>query len=385
MFSQRTNWNLENNRLSEALCANRVQGKPLLDLTASNPTKCGFDYDRSAILQALCDARALTYDPDAKGLSSARAAVAAYYASRGSNVSIEDVILTTSTSEAYSFIFRALCDPADEILVPEPSYPLFSFLADVENVKIARYPFLYDHGWQIDFHALANAITSRTRAIIVVHPNNPTGHFCKTPEMSLLNEICSERQMALIADEVFWDFSLGEKAPPAFAANPGALTFTLSGISKISGLPQMKAAWLAISGADHLKNDACARLEVIADTFLSMNAPVQWALPTFLNERHAFQKQLMGRVRTNLQTLDQHLAAQESCSRLQVEGGWYAILRVPATRSDEEIAIDLLNQKHVYVHPGHFYDFPADGYLIVSLITPERDFDAGIERLLSMF
>ncbi|MFZ3199795.1 MAG: pyridoxal phosphate-dependent aminotransferase [Candidatus Acidiferrales bacterium] len=384
MFADRTNWNLEANRLSEALARHRAGGKPLLDLTASNPTTCGFDYDREKILRALANPSALAYEPNPKGLEIARRAVAEYYVPRR-DVPIENIFLTTSTSEAYSFVFRTLCNPGDELLVPAPSYPLFDFLADIEDVKLARYPLIYDYGWQIDFDALEQAITPRTRGMIVVHPNNPTGHFTKPEEVARLNEICSGRGMALIADEVFLDFAFGEHRPTSFAANSGALTFTLSGLSKISGLPQMKIAWLITSGPEPAKTQALARLEVIADTFLSMNAPSQWATPIFLDERHGFQKQLMARARKNLAELDRQLTAQKSCGRLEVEGGWNAVLRAPATRSDEELAIELLEKKDVYVHPGHFFDFPAEGHLIVSLITPEPAFSEGIRRILSMF
>ena len=385
MFASRTNWNLKSNRLSESLAKHRAAGRPLLDLSASNPTECDFHYDRQAILRALSNPDSLSYDPDPKGLLSARRAVAEYYSARGTTVPAEDIVLTTSTSEAYSFVFRLLCNPGDELLIPEPSYPLFSFLADIQDVKLVGYPLLYDHGWQIDFHALQQAVTSRTRGIIVVNPNNPTGHFCKSAEMQKLNEICSPRKIAIIADEVFLDFSLGENPPRSFAANTESLTLTMSGLSKISGLPQMKAAWLIASGPEELKAQALARLEVIADTFLSMNAPVQLAMPVFLELRHGFQKQVMARVRKNLAALDKQLLAQSSSSRLEMEGGWYAVIRVPVIRSDEDLAIDLLATQGVYVHPGHFYDFPTDGYLIVSLIAPERDFNDGMKRLLSKF
>jgi aspartate/methionine/tyrosine aminotransferase len=385
MFSNRTDWNLKPNRLSEALAGHRAAGKPLLDLTVSNPTECGFDYDRQAILQALANPGSLFYDPGPKGLLAARAAVAKYYSACEIIVQVEDIILTTSTSEAYSFAFRALCNPGDELLIPEPSYPLFSFLADIHDVKLVGYPLLYDHGWQFDFHGLRQAITSHTRGIIVVNPNNPTGNFCKAREIEKLNEICSSSQIAVIADEVFLDSRLHAARPLSFAANDASLTFTMSGLSKISGLPQMKAAWLITSGPQQLKSQALSRLEVIADTFLSMNTPVQLAIPRFLDLRHDFQKQLMARVRRNLAELDVQLAAQSSCARLEVEGGWYAILRVPVTRTDEDLAIDLLTHQGTYVHPGHFYDFPTDGFLIVSLITPADDFDEGIKRVLSVF
>ncbi len=385
MFADRTNWNLDANRLSEALARHRAIRRPLLDLTASNPTECGFDYDRPAIMRALSDADALDYKPGPKGLETARQAVAAYYAARGNEVSIENIFLTTSTSEAYSFVFRMLCNPGDELLIPTPSYPLFEFLADIQDVKLMRYPLVYDYHWQIDFHALEQAITSRTRGAIVVHPNNPTGHFCKPEDLTRLNEVCSARQMALIVDEVFLDFVLTGAQPLSFATNTGALTFTMSGLSKISGLPQMKTAWLITTGPEHLRKQALARLEVIADTYLSMNAPMQLATPVFLEQRRGFQKQLMTRVRRNLSELDRQLAGQKSCSRLKMEGGWNTVLRVPATRSDEELAIELLATRDVYAHPGHFYDFPGNGYLIVSVITPEPEFAKGIERLLSIF
>ncbi len=394
MFAKRTNWNLAPNRLSEALATHRAAGKPLLDLTVSNPTECGFNYDGSAILNALSNPAALSYEPNPRGLESARRAVAGYYADRNEDVSAEDIFLTTSTSEAYSYIFRTLCDPGDELLIPSPSYPLFDFLADIQDVSLVRYPLDYfkrdrkavnDHGWQIDFHALEQAITPRTRGVIVVHPNNPTGHFAKRAEIAKLNSICSAREMAIIADEVFLDFALEENRPASFAANRGALTFTLSGLSKISGLPQMKAAWLIVGGPQPWKSEALARLEVIADTYLSVNAPVQLAIPKFLEQQHAFQKQVISRVRRNLAELDRQLATQKACSRLTVEGGWCAVLRVPATRADEDLAVELLTSQGVSVHPGHFYDFSAGEYLVVSLITPEETFAEGVRRILSNF
>jgi alanine-synthesizing transaminase len=382
MFASRTNWNLKPNRLAEALERHKSGGRRLLDLSASNPTECGFKYDAPAIMRSLCAPASLQYHPDPKGLKSARQAVSDYYAERGERIAIDDLILTASTSEAYSFIFRLLCNPGDELLIPTPGYPLFDFLADVNDVRLVRYPLFYDHGWHIDMHALKQAITPRARGIIVVHPNNPTGHFTRSEEVSELNQICSANQMAIIADEVFLDFSLGA-AQKSFVANTGALTFTMSGISKISGLPQMKFAWLAVSGPEETKREALARLEMIADTYLSLNAPIQLAAPVLLQQRKQFQQQLMSRVRTNLAELDSQLAGKNNVGRLVVEGGWYAVLRIPATRSDEELAIDLLEKHDVYLHPGHFYDFPGDGYLVVSLITPMQDFTEGLRRVLS--
>jgi len=382
MFAKRTNWNMTPNRLSEALAAHRAAGRPLIDLTVSNPTECGFEYDRAAVLDALRNPAALAYEPNPRGLESARRAVAGYYADREDTVSAEDIFLTTSTSEAYSYVFRTLCDPGDELLIPSPSYPLFDFLADIQDVSLVRYPLLYDHGWQIDFHAMEQAITPRTRGVIVVHPNNPTGNFVKSAEMAKLNAICSARDIAIIADEVFLDFVLDGSLPASFAANHGAATFTLSGLSKISGLPQMKAAWLVVGGPQQWKSEALARLEVIADTYLSANAPVQLAIPRFLEERHGFQRQVMSRVRRNLTELDRQLAAQKAVSRLRVEGGWCAVLRLPLTRSDEDLAIELLAARGVSVHPGHFYEFPSEGFIVVSLLAPWKQFGRGISDVL---
>jgi aspartate/methionine/tyrosine aminotransferase len=384
MFAKRTEWNLAHNRLSAALARHRASGKRLFDLTASNPTDCGFEYDSEIILGALRNRAALRYEPSPRGLETARLAVTEYYSARGVIASADDILLTTSTSEAYSFVFRLLCNPGDELLVPVPSYPLFAFLADIQDVKLTPYPLVYDHGWQIDLHSLEQAITPRTRGVIVVNPNNPTGHFLKGTELKALNTLCAPRELAIIADEVFLDFTLGPVKPVSVAGNQEALTFALSGLSKIAGLPQMKMAWLVASGPEALKHEALEKLEVIADTYLSPNAPVQWATPTFLEQRHGFQQQVMGRMRKNLAELDRQLAQPGPCARLELEGGWYAVLRVPAKPADDELAIELLTTRNVYVHPGHFFDFAADGYLVVSLIAREEDFAEGMRRALSI-
>jgi alanine-synthesizing transaminase len=385
MFAERTNWNLSGNRLSEALARHRAGGKPLFDLTASNPTECGFDYDSELILAALHNPAALRYEPNPKGLESTRLAVTEYYSARGVAILAEDIVLTSSTSEAYSFVFRLLCNPGDELLIPAPSYPLFGFLADIMDVKLVRYPLIYDHGWQIDLHSLRQAVTERTRGVIVVNPNNPTGHFVKAAELAKLNELCAAREMALIADEVFLDFALKEQKAVSFAGNSSSLTFAMSGLSKIAGLPQMKLAWLAASGPGELKKKALEKLEVIADTYLSPNTPVQLATPLFLEQSGGFQKQVITRVRRNLAELDRQLAGRKSCERLEAEGGWYAVLHVPAVMSDEELAVELLAERDVYVHPGHFFDFAADGFLVVSLITREDEFAEGLRRVLAKF
>ena len=421
MFSERTNWKLAPNRFTEAVEAVRASGIQLLDLTASNPTRVGLKYDSAAILAALNSERALDYDPQAKGLLAARQAVALYYSQvldhqklpgvTATRINPEQIVLTTSTSEGYSFVFRLLCNAGDELLVPKPSYPLFEFLADLQDVKLVPYPLIYDHGWQMDFPSLEKALTQRTRGVVVVHPNNPTGSYVHESEIVPLNAFCREHGLALIVDEVFLDYGLetsGSKAPSkkkqtrtaesvappkfgvgdepgtSFARNQEVLTFTLSGLSKISALPQMKVAWIVTSGPVEHVAEAMARLEMVADTYLSMNAPMQWAVPVLLSQRRSIQAQLMNRVHNNLTELDRQLAGQSACQRLRVEGGWYSVVRVPVTRSDEELAIALVKEQAVVVHPGHFYDFSRDGYLVLSLITAEEEFKQGVARTLEL-
>jgi alanine-synthesizing transaminase len=386
MFSDRTNWQLTRNRLTEALEQIKSSGVQVLDLTISNPTRAGLRYDDQTILKSLASPQALGYDPQPKGLLSARAAVAMYYQSQHGirDFDSEQLILTTSTSEGYSFVFRLLCNAGDELLVPKPSYPLFEFLADLQDVKLVPYPLIYDHGWQMDFPSLEKLVTKRTRGVVVVHPNNPTGSYVQAHELVSLNAFCRKHRLAIISDEVFLDYTHDGNPRPSFAANHDVLTFTLSGVSKISALPQMKVAWVATSGPLTEVEAALARLEVIADTYLSMNAPIQWATPVLLDQRKNIQQQLMDRMLSNLAELDRRLAGQTTCQRLSVEGGWYAVLRVPVTQTDEELAVDLLRKKSVLVHPGHFYDFPSDGYLVLSLITSEKEFAEGTTRLLEI-
>jgi alanine-synthesizing transaminase len=386
MFSDRTNWKLTRNRLTEALEQVVSSGARVLDLTISNPTRAGLRYDEACILQSLASPHSMDYDPQPKGLPCARAAVAAYYQTAHGirNLDPERLILTTSTSEGYSFVFRLLCNPGDELLVPKPSYPLFEFLADLQDVKLVPYPLIYDHGWQMDFPSLQEVVTERTCGVVVVHPNNPTGSYVHPHEQDSLNRFCREHGLAVIADEVFLDYAHDRATQQSFAANQDVLTFTLSGVSKISALPQMKVAWIATSGPAVEVEAAQARLEVIADTYLSMNAPIQWAVPALLNQRQGIQQQLLDRVLGNLAELDRQLAAQKTSQRLSVEGGWYGVLRVPATQTDDELEVDLLRRKSVLVHPGHFYDFSSDGYLVLSLITPQDDFAEGIKRLLEV-
>jgi hypothetical protein len=385
MFSSRTGWSLIPNRLSELVRQRRERGLPLLDLTESNPTRCGFTIDAEEILAALHNPRALTYEPDPRGLLTAREAVAQYYAERGVEIHPDQIFLTTSTSEAYSFVFRLLADPGDSILAPQPSYPLFDFLGELNDVEVRPYPLVYGEGWQVDLEALRSRWESRTRAVLVVHPNNPTGSYIKKGEWLRLDELACRAPAAIIADEVFADY--------AFAADPervtshaqasGALTFTLSGLSKISALPQMKLAWIVVNGPRELRLDAQARLEVIADTYLSVSAPAALATPRWLAHRHEIQPQILGRVKANLRQLDELLRRGLPLSRLEVEGGWYTILRVPSTRSDEDWAAELLTQEGVIVHPGHFYDFPCEGFLVLSLLPAPGIFAEALRRVIS--
>jgi alanine-synthesizing transaminase len=386
MFSNRTAWKLTPNLFTQAQADLRSAGAEFLDLSISNPTRAQLHYDAEAILGSLVHPGAVDYDPQPRGLLSARQGVADYYRTshEGYDLDPESIILTTSTSEGYSYVFRLLCNPGEEILVPKPSYPLFEFLADLQDVHLVPYPLLYDHGWQIDLPSLYQAVTPRTRAVVLVHPNNPTGSYTKPAEINDLNHFCEENALALIVDEVFLDYGHDGISRPSFAQNNGALTFALSGLSKISGLPQMKVAWVVTSGPAERKNAALARLEVIADTYLSMSAPLQLATPALLDQRKSLQPLLLDRVRANLGELDRQLTHQKTCSRLDVEGGWYVVLRVPATQSDEDLAIDLLRKVGVLVHPGHFYDFSSDGYLVVSLITPIPAFREGTHRILDV-
>lgn len=354
---------------------------PIADLTASNPTRCGFSYDPE-VLSVLTDARALDYDPQPRGLLSARESICGYYAEHGVAVVPDQVVLTTSTSEAYSFLFKLLCDPGSEIVVPQPGYPLFDFLAVLDDVRVKLAPLVYDHGWQIDPEGFRRTITPATRAIVLVHPNNPTGHFTKPWEAAELASLCREFDLSLIVDEVFLDYGFGDSSPgPAmsFAAGLEDLPiFVVSGLSKIAGLPQMKAAWIVATGPQ--RSHALNRLEVIADTFLSMNAPVQYALDSWLLGRHTIQNQIRQRVGSNLAELDRQLKGQGTVRRLEVEGGWYAVLRIPALEPDEKTVRALLDHG-VWVHPGYFFGMPESGWLVLSFLPQSADFRRGVALL----
>jgi len=341
-------------------------------MTVSNPTLCGFSYDAEAVLGVFGGSEAMVYDPDPRGIRSAREAVAAYYADHGAKIDPDTVVLTTSTSEAYGYLFRLLCDAGDEVLVAQPSYPLFDFLADLEDVRLKPYPLFYDYGWWIDFAELERRIGARTKAILVVHPNNPTGHWTAARERQRLRELCAEHGLALIVDEVFLDYPLRDsiEAVSFAAGEQSCLTFILSGMSKIAGLPQMKVAWVVTLGPDEAQREALSRLEVVADTFLSMSAPVQLALPHWLGSRRAIQEQILERTRGNLATLE-----KSGIPVLRVDAGWSACLRVPGS------AEELVRELGVVVHPGSFYGMAETNRIVVSLLTRADEFVEGIGML----
>jgi alanine-synthesizing transaminase len=378
-FSERTSWELSENSFAAALREARASGRELFDLTVSNPTACGFSYDDKALLSPLAEPAALLYEPEPLGMASARDAVAAYYRDAGADIPRDRICLTTSTSEAYSYLFRLLCDPGDEVLVASPSYPLFDYIARLDDVRLVQYPLLYDHGWLIDLHTLAASITDRTRAIIVVHPNNPTGHFCSASERQALQTLCAERGLALIVDEVFLDYPLPGVTAKSFAAEATpALTFVLSGLSKVCALPQMKCSWIANLGPHVETAAAMARLEIIADTFLSMNAPVQHALPAWLAGRHTMQEQIRTRMSENTTALDLALAGS-ACQRLEMDAGWTAVLRVPRTVGGVDFCAAAL-AGGVVLQPGEFYGLP-EGRAVLSLLTLPETWRKGLALL----
>lgn len=388
MFSRRTDWPLAPNRLAQTLEALRQSGARILDLTESNPTRCGFVYPAQEVLASLANARSLSYQPDPRGLVEARLAVAEYYAERGVQIAPEQVFLTTSTSEAYSFAFRLLADPGDNLAGPQPSYPLLDFLARLDSLELVPYRLLYDEGWHIDLDSLRTGRTPQTQAIVVIHPNNPTGSFVRLAEHRSLVELCLEWQAALIADEVFADYIVehggagGQDRLATHATVTKVLTVTLSGLSKIAALPQMKLAWVVLSGPEEHVRQAAARLEMIADTYLSLSAPQALALPKLLAMRRQLQPQIIERLRSNLRFLDAQLTRGSPATRLKVEGGWTAILRLPSVRTDEDWAVELLREEGVLVHPGHFYDFASEGFIVLSLLPPPHIFQEALSKLL---
>ena len=377
-FSRRTQHESEPNALTLAVRARRLAGLAVCDLTQSNPTLTDLPYDGARLLAALSDAKSLVYEPASFGLLAARGAVQELQRAAGFQISTEQIVLTSSTSEAYGFLFKLLCDAGDEVLIPQPSYPLFEHLAALEQVKVANYALAYDGSWHIDFDSLMRARSSRTRAIVVVNPNNPTGSFLKRDELRRLVEL----GLPIISDEVFSSFRQGLDARrvDSVLATDEALVFALGGLSKLAALPQLKLAWLCAAGPKALLADALSRLELIADTFLSPNTPVQHALPEILAARSPVERALQARIAHNMAILVQRLEGS-AATPLFLEGGWYAVVRLPALLSETDWVLALLEQDGVLTQPGWFYDFPAGAQLVLSLITEEASFALGVSRI----
>jgi alanine-synthesizing transaminase len=382
MFSSRTHWNTTPNRLSEIAAEKHLRGESITDLTESNPTKCGFSYPTKEILSALSEPSIVSYQPEPRGLLSARKAIAEYYAVHGIAVAPEQIILTSSTSEAYSFLFKLLCNVGDEVVVPQPSYPLFEYLCQLNDIRLRYYRLAYDGEWHIDFASLQEQLTDRTRAIILVHPNNPTGSYLKQSEFDRICSLASENHFSLIADEVFGSYKI---SPDAHYANilisqSSALLFSLNGISKLLGLPQLKLSWIVVDGNLQQRDEALNRLDIIADTFLSVNTPVQVALPKLLRSSSDIINQIRLRIQTNYQLL-QSIVANSSTSVLRVEGGWYVILQLPQKYSDDHWAEDILTHENILVQPGHFFDMEQKSCIVVSLLPISRLFEDSVKRL----
>jgi len=387
MFSRRVPHDLTQNRLTRAVTTHRASGRPLVDLTATNPTHAGFAYPDD-LLAPLADAAALDYRPEPFGAPAARAAVAADYARHGLTVPPERVALTASTSEAYALLFKLLADAGDDVLIPRPSYPLFDHLASLDLVATRAYDLEYHGTWTIDFDSVRRVLTPRTRAILVVSPNNPTGSFVSKSDLDRLAALGAERDLAIVADEVFADYELepgaADAAGRAVAVAP-ALTFALGGLSKSIGLPQVKLGWIAAAGPDALVAAALGRLELICDTYLSVSTPAQVAAPALLARGAAVRAQIAQRVAGNYRCLQAAAAAVPSCRVLRTEGGWSAVLQVPTLESEEDLVVELVTSDGVLVHPGFFFDFPRESYLVVSLLPRPHEFRDGVDRMLRRF
>jgi alanine-synthesizing transaminase len=378
MLSRRTGWNLAANAIAARVDAARASGRPLVDLTETNPTRVGLAWPAEALARAYADPRLASYDPAPRGLPAARAAVAAYLAARGDPVAPERILLTASTSEAYALLLKLLCDPGDEVLVPAPAYPLLDLLAELEAVRLVRYPLHHDGGWHADLDALEAAVGPRTRAVLVVSPSNPTGALLSPGERARLDRLCAARDLALVGDEVFADTALAPAASVLAARE--ALAFHLSGLSKVCGLPQVKAAWIAAAGPSARVGPALERLEIVADAYLSVSGPAQLALPALLRDRERFLGPLRARLAANRAALAAVRGAPFDA--LPSGGGWMAVLRTGETVDEEALCLELL-EDGVVVQPGFFYDFERSGYLVLSLLPDPPTFADGLARIAS--
>jgi len=382
MFSSRTNWDFQSSELFALLQEKCARGEEIIDLTEANPTRCGFQYDEHTILQALVTQESLRYSPEPKGLLSARAAVVEFYRRQGITIDPEGVFLTASTSEAYAFLFRLLCNVGDPVLLPKPSYPLFDYLCELNDVTPAHYHLMYDGQWRLDAPSLEHALSRHARALVIVHPNNPTGSFLKIPERESVTAFARRYGLALIVDEVFHTYAFDDdvRRAASFAGNEQVLTFTLNGLSKLLGLPQMKLAWLVVSGPVAERDEAIKRLEIIADTFLSVGTPVQHALPSLMSDASAITVQIRTRVHNNYLLVAEAVTGS-SLSTFRCEGGWNALLRLPGTMRDEEWALTLLRDQNVLVHPGHLFDMEQQSCVAISLLPKPEVLRQGLYRM----
>ncbi len=379
MFSKRTDWHRRGNRIREAAHQRAAEGRQILDLTETNPTRCGFAFSERISLAELSRPENSTYMPDPRGLLSAREAVAQYYADEGADVHPDRIFLTAGTTEAYSHILRLMANPGDSVATGLPGYPLLDLIADLNDVRLTRYSLHYDDRWWIDEESVAAALEADTRCLVLVSPNNPTGSFVTGDQLARLASLAAENNAALVSDEVFRDYRVDEtQAHPTAAVCGEPLAFTLGGLSKALAMPQMKLSWITVSGPEHLVNPACARLEIIADTYLSAGIPVQHALPAWLANRKYIQDEICGRIRAN----DARLRAALGRSVLRSEGGWSAVIRVPRIRSDEDHVLELLNTGGVLTDPGLLFGFASPGYLVISLLPTEETFEAALPALL---
>jgi alanine-synthesizing transaminase len=389
MFSDRSSWDLSPNSLSILLQNKKSAGDAILDLTESNPTRVGLDYDSKEILAALSQPQSLTYDPDPRGLVQARDAIAAYYADQGEHVDTDAIFLTASTSEAYSILFKLMGNPGEEILIPRPGYPLLSYLAYFEGMQTVSYPLRYDDrkGWSMDMDVLQALINPKTKAIVLVSPNNPTGSYVGRQELTTLGTVCRDYDLALIVDEVFSEFMAADNPGRVRTAvnHSNSLTFVLNGLSKMVGLPQVKLGWMVVNGDPDRCAQALSRLEMMLDFYLSPSTPVQHAVNRLLQQRPMIQRRMFSRIASNMGVLEEQTAKTSNIRCLIREGGWYAVIEVVDAVSDEDRVLQLLDRDSTLVHPGYFYDFHRDGFLVVSLLPPVEIFRDGITRLISRF
>ena len=389
MFSDRSNWSLTPNALSSLLEAKKADGVRILDLTESNPTQAGLHYNTKEILAALAQPQSMVYEPSPRGLWKARHAIADYYQEQGETIDPDSLFLTSGTSEAYTMLFKLLANPGDEVLIPQPGYPLLTYLAELESLHYIYYPLRYHQlsGWSIDLDVLEVVITPKTKAVVLVNPNMPTGSYIKGHELAALDGICSKYNLALIVDEVFSDFGWGETPDrvKTMVNHSETLTFVLSGLSKIVGLPQVKLAWIVISGNPDLRELAQDRLEMITDLYLSVGTPVQHGADLLLRQRKAMQQQMLSRIADNSQFLKERFAQAANAGVLKVEGGWYGVVKIEDHLSDEQRVLQLLEQDNTLVHPGYFHEFDQEGFIVVSLLTPVETFLEGISRIVSRF